>query len=137
MARNLTPQHVKIFRAYLAANQRVVAEQTRNDQYIPVAILNSFLGVVLWGDHDDNPTTLEEIAKRLGISPTTLSTHLRYLGDHYRAGKEGLGLVELENYVLNRRMKVVKLSRKGRALADQLAYILEGTRPNDNSEPSQ
>lgn len=134
MAPHLSGQHSKIFRAYLAANQRVVAEQTRSDQYIPVAILNTFIGVVLWGDREDGPVPLEEIARKLNMGPTTLSTHLRYLGDHYRSGKEGLGLVEMEPYLPNRRMKVVKLTRKGKALADQLAYLLEGASPNANTE---
>jgi len=122
-------------RAYLEANRRVQAAQTDATQYIPVTILNSFLGVALWGGYSnrEEPTPLEVIAERLGITPQTLSTHLRYLGDRYREGKEGMGLVELDTYVLNRRMKVARLTAKGKALADQLMYILRGT--HDDNPP--
>ncbi|UIY29208.1 hypothetical protein LZK73_21990 [Neorhizobium galegae] len=122
-------------RAYLEANKRVQAAQTDDTQYIPVTILNSFLGVALWGASNDkgDPVPLEVIADRLGITPQTLSTHMRYLGDKYREGKEGMGLVELDTYVLNRRMKVAKLTHKGRQLADQLVYILRGT--HDDNPP--
>jgi DNA-binding transcriptional ArsR family regulator len=125
-------------RAYLEANRRVQAAQTDATQYIPVTILNSFLGVALWGGYSnrEEPTPLEVIAERLGITPQTLSTHLRYLGDRYREGKEGMGLVELDTYVLNRRMKVARLTAKGKALADQLMYILRGTQ-NDNPPQGQ
>ncbi|WP_230173174.1 hypothetical protein [Rhizobium sp. CECT 9324] len=125
-------------RAYLEANRRVQAAQTEDTQYIPITILNSFLGVALWGGltSKDEPTPLEVIAERLCITPQTLSTHLRYLGDKYRDGKEGMGLVELDTYVLNRRMKVAKLTPKGRALADQLMYILRGA-TNDNPPQGQ
>ena len=134
----MDPKSHRAFRAYLAANQRVSAEQTRSDQFMTVSILNTFLGVALWGGDDGEPTTLETIAANLGISPTTLSTHLRYLGDTYREGKPGLGLVELEPYILNRRMKVVRLTRKGKTLADQIAYILQnGVPANADKETPQ
>lgn len=119
-------------RAYLEANRRMQAAQTDHTQYIPVTILNTFLGVVLWsGDERGEPVPLEVIADRLGITPQTLSTHLRYLGDKYREGKEGMGLVELDTYLINRRMKIARLTAKGKLLADQLVYILQGV-SNDN-----
>lgn len=121
----------RALRAYLEANRRIQAEQTNANQYIPVNILNSFLGVALWGDDDKGePMPLEHIAERLGIPPTTLSTHLRYLSDRYRGDKDGLGLVEIEIYPLNRRMRTARLTRKGRTIADQLAYILQGGKPD-------
>lgn len=129
-----TQQTHRLLRAYLEANRRVQAEQAEQSQYIPVAILNTFLGVVLWGyDASGDPVPLEEIAEKVGITPQTMSTHLRYLGDRYREGKEGMGLVELDTYLLNRRMKVARLTRKGRLLVEQLAFILEGGLPHDHS----
>lgn len=108
------------------------AAQTDSTQYIPVTVLNSFLGVVIWSvDERGEPVPLEVMAERLGITPQTFSTHLRYLGDRYREGKEGMGLIELDTYILNRRMKVAKLTQKGKLLADQLLYILKGV-SNDN-----
>lgn len=131
------PQSSRVFRAYLEANRRISAEVVGADQYMTIAILNSFLGVVLWGGDDKEPTPLEVIAKNLGIAPTTFATHLAYLGEHYRKGKPGMGLVYLEPYLLNRRMKVAKLTRKGRSVADSLAYTLSGVQTNASEERSQ
>ncbi|TPJ33700.1 hypothetical protein [Mesorhizobium sp. B2-8-3] len=124
----MTPEQ-EVLRAYLEANKRVQATQT-DGQIMPLAILNTLLGAAIWGDDPvrGGPATLEELAGRLGIGPTTLSTHLRYLGDKYRSDKDGLGLVQVEEYPLNRRMKTVGLTHKGKALVDQLAYILSGVR---------
>jgi DNA-binding transcriptional ArsR family regulator len=121
-----------VLRAYLEANRRVQATQNDGGQIMPIAILNTFLGAAIWGYEKGDlsePATLEHLAERLGITPTTLSTHMRYLGDKYREGKEGLGLVEMDIYPLNRRQKIFRLTPKGKALAAQLAYILEGARP--------
>lgn len=125
-----------VLRAYLEANRRVQATQTADGQIMPIAILNTFIGAAIWGyemgDRGD-PATLEHLAERLGITPTTLSTHMRYLGDKYREGKDGLGLVELDIYPLNRRQKTFTLTPKGKALAAQLVYILLGARPHEHN----
>lgn len=131
------PKSSKVFRAYLEANRRITAEVVGDDQYMTVAILNSFLGVTLWGGDDKEPVPLEEIAKQLHIAPTTFATHLAYLGERYRKGKPGMGLVALEPYLLNRRMKVARLTQKGRAVADSLAYILSGVQHNASEERPQ
>ncbi|WP_266031255.1 helix-turn-helix domain-containing protein [Brucella intermedia] len=124
---NTTELHGRdTLRAYLEANRRIQAAQSDATQFIPVTILNSFLGVILFGtDASGHPVPLEEIAERLNITPQTFSTHLRYLGDKYREGKPGMDLVELDIYPINRRMKTVRLTRKGKALADQIIFILQ------------
>ncbi|MER9178908.1 hypothetical protein [Mesorhizobium sp. M0767] len=124
----------EVLRAYLEANKRVQATQT-DGQIMPLAILNTFLGAALWGEDTETrgePATLEALASRLDISPTTLSTHLRYLGDKYRADKEGLNLVAVETYDLNRRMKTFRLTKKGRKLASALAYTLLGVQQDEH-----
>ena len=114
-------------RAYLEANRRIQAAQSEATQYIPVTIVNTLLGVALWGgDENGEPVPLETIADKLGITPQTLSTHLRYLGDKYRQDKDGMDLIELDTYYPNRRMKIAKLTTKGKILVDQLVYILNG-----------
>jgi len=113
----------KHIRAYFEANRRLVAE-TRE---IPVAVAMSFLAVAIWeGGKDQNgePMTLEELAVKVGVSATTMSQHLRYLGDRYREGRPGLGLVDTEEYRPNRRKKVFYLTPRGRGLIRQLDLIL-------------
>ena len=115
-----------IFRAYIEANRRVQAEAHGNQQ-IPLGVLNTFLGVAIWGDDKaqrGEPATLEDLAEKLGMAPTTISQNIRYLSDKYRKEDDGLDLVTTEIYPLNRRKKTFRLTHKGRALASQIAYIL-------------
>lgn len=116
-------------RAYLEANRRVQVEQ-RDGQIMPLAILNTFLGVALWGSNREgaknDPWSQEELAGELGISPTTLSSHMQYLSPVFRDSKPGMGLVELDYFPDNRRQKLFRLTPKGQALAKQLSYIIQG-----------
>jgi DNA-binding MarR family transcriptional regulator len=127
----------KVLRAYLEANRRVQAAQTRPNQYVSLPILNSFLGIILWGkDGRGEPRPMEEIASSIGITPTTFNEHVKYLGDRLREGKEGMGLIQTETYPLNRRMKTTRLTRKGQILADQITFILQGVNQSDHSATS-
>jgi DNA-binding MarR family transcriptional regulator len=117
-------------KAYIAANQKVIAQSTGGQQ-ITLAVLNTLLGAAVWGSdktQGGEPATLEDLADHLGTSPTTISLHMRYLGDKYRADQPGLELVTTEIYPLNRRKKTFRLTRRGEALAKQLASTLEGRR---------
>lgn len=110
-------------RAYFEANRRMMVEH----RDMPVTIALTFLGAALWESREDQhgePMTLEELAVKVGSSATTISQHMRYLGEHYRDGKPGLGLVETEEYRHNRRKKVFRLTPKGRGLIRQLDLIL-------------
>src|SRR4029077_1920341 len=53
--------------------------------------------------------TVDEYAKRAGISPTTMSRHLLDLGEIDRTKQPGLGLVEGRTNVTNQREKVYEL----------------------------
>ena len=68
--------------------------------------------------------TVDEYAKRAGISPTTMSRHLLDLGDRTRKLQPGLGLVEGRDNIQNRREKNYSLTPKGRALATKVAGAL-------------
>lgn len=94
---------------------------------MPISIVNTLLGCFLWKHSEDQPgtpITILELSEKIGLPYTTVSRHLRYLGEEERTGVPGLGLVETEVYLLNRRQKTVKLTHKGRALMDRLRYIL-------------
>lgn len=98
---------------------------------IPMSVALTFLGVALWERQEDSgaePTTLEELAVKVGAPATTISQHLRYLGACYRDGRPGLGLVETEEYPHNRRKKVFYLTSKGRGLIRQIDMILRNSR---------
>jgi|HubBroStandDraft_5_1064220.scaffolds.fasta_scaffold64269_3 DNA-binding MarR family transcriptional regulator len=60
--------------------------------------------------------TVDDYAKRAGISPTTMSRHLLDLGQVDRNQDAGLGLVEGRVNVTNQRERVYELTAKGRAL---------------------
>lgn len=109
--------------AYFEASRRMMLEH----RDIPVSVSLTFLGVALWERHVDSakePMTLEELAVKVGAPASTISQHLRYLGEHYREGRPGLGLVVTEEYQHNRRKKVFHLTAKGRGLVRQLDMIL-------------
>jgi len=111
-------------RAYFEANKRLVAETKE----MPVLIANTFLAAALYEDvlhPNGDPMTLEDLAVRNGIVPTTISTHLAYLGEFYRRGKPGLGLVATHEFSGNRRRKTFELTPKGRRLIGQLELIFK------------
>lgn len=89
---------------------------------INAPIIATFLGVTLWGEDErpDDPISVQELAQRVGLSDTTVSRHLRYLGTQRRINVPGLGLVETRTHPVDRRRKVVYLTRQGQALRDQL-----------------
>lgn len=110
--------------AYFEANRRMLSEMDE----LSVTVLNTFLGVVLWGydRKQDDPLTIYELSEKIGLPYTTVSRHLRYLGEGERMTRgPAPKLVERHIYPLNRRQKVVSLTSKGRALGEQLMFILE------------
>lgn len=111
-------------RGYLEANRIMMAER----EEIPATIINTFLGVALWGSDGPKgePFTIKELAEKIGLPYTTVSRHLRYLGDKERTGVDGLGLVDTAIYLPNRRQKVAFLTSKGKALRDRLLFVTGG-----------
>lgn len=111
-------------RPYFEANRRVMVEWDS----IPVTTLNTFLGIAIWGYQRSSadPLSILELSQKVGLPYTTVSRHLRLLGDGERAGlsRTGPKLVETAVYPLNRRMKIAYLTARGKALADQLDFIL-------------
>lgn len=114
--------HTHPLRGYFEANRTIMSLRPE----IPTTIVNTFLGVALWGYEDDHkePITIKELSDMVGLPYATVSRHLRYLGDYERIGVEGMGLVKTDVYLMNRRQKVVSLTREGKALKDRLEYAL-------------
>ncbi|WP_210325274.1 hypothetical protein [Mesorhizobium silamurunense] len=105
---------------------RLIKSQARD---MPLGISIAFLAAAICGFDSrspDNAMTLEELADRVDVSPTTISQHLRYLGSGYREGTPGLGLVETARHPDNGRKKVFFLTGKGRDLVARLDRVLAG-----------
>lgn len=94
-------------------------------QEINAALINTFLGVCLWGEdpHGATEISITELAGRIGLPETTVSRHVRYLGQQERVGVEGMGLLDTKVHPVDRRRKIVFLTRTGRNLRDQLAFL--------------
>lgn len=121
----INTKDMRTLRAYFETTQKWldIYPEINNTQ------INTFLAIAMWGPQDKHgePVLLDEIAKRTGKAPTTISEHTRQLGVHpYRGGKVGAGLVTSEDYVLDRRRKVLRLTPTGTRLVEQLVYALEG-----------
>lgn len=95
---------------------------------MPLGIFIAFLIAAICGldpeSADDDAMALEELAKRVDVSPTAMSQHLRYLGPGYREGTPGLGLVGTARHPDNGRKKVVFLTDKGRDLIAMIDRLL-------------
>lgn len=106
---------------------RLIKSQTRD---MPLGISIAFLVAALCGlgprSAGGDAMALEELAKRVDVSPTTMSQHLRYLGAGYREGTPGLGLVETAPHPDNGRKKIVFLTAKGRDLVAKIDGLLAG-----------
>lgn len=109
----------RVLGAYMEANRLI--QTTRPE--MPVAIINTFLAIVLWGE-DNNPPCLLKLSEQLGIPASSMSRHVRYLSDWERAGKPGCGWVVVDIHPQDTRQRVARLSRRGRYMADQIRRVL-------------
>ena len=96
------------------------------EREINAAIINTFLGVAIWGadQRPYDPISLRELAQRVSLPATTVSRHLRYLGHHERKGVPGMGFVETFHLPDDARAKYVKLTPKGRAMVSELLSVV-------------
>lgn len=92
---------------------------------LPVSSVVVFAACAMWQSRSGNgePMSLEELASRVGKTPSALSAHMRYLSEHYRDGKEGMGLVRTYENRHNSRKKCFELTAKGEAVAAHLKYL--------------
>jgi len=118
-------RNTKIIKAQLEASRYMAGYS--ETLMLPVTVLSTFLGVALHGVQNARPgdelMSLEELAERMGISPSSMSAHLRYLSANYRDGKPGMGLVFLSDHPENRRKRTFGLTRSGTAVVEHLEGI--------------
>lgn len=72
-------------RAYFEANRVMLGIR----EEINASIINTFLGVAIWGgsNYAKEPLTIKELSAKVGLPYTTVSRHLRYLGELERQGR--------------------------------------------------
>ncbi len=91
------------------------------DKEIPAQVIATFLYVA---SHDDcNKIDME---KALAFSSASGSRNTDWLSEFHRLNKPGLGLITKYRDETNRRRQILKLTPKGRILANQLKQILYG-----------
>ena len=114
----------RALRTYFEAGQYMAS--LSSTLLLPVSVYVTFMGVAMWRDRrdkTDGPMPLEELAARTGNTPSSISAQLRYLGDRYRDGKPGFGLVRTYEHPTNGRMKTFDLTPRGEAVVEHLKYI--------------
>jgi DNA-binding MarR family transcriptional regulator len=67
-------------------------------------------------------------AKRAGISGSLMARHLEDLGDLNRYRQPGFGLVEQFSDPMDRRNRLMRLTPKGRGIAQKICDALTGSR---------
>jgi DNA-binding MarR family transcriptional regulator len=81
---------------------------------IPAQYMDSFWHVVM-----KEGLTVTEYAEIAGVSKSVMSRHLLDIGDYYRSGAPGLGLVTYRLSPHDARAHGVYLTEKGRKLANE------------------
>lgn len=103
------------FHQLLHINRLFMASQKE----ITIALISTFLGVAIWYEEHSagSRLSLGDLARRLGLPASTVSRHLRYLGERQRKGVPGMGLVEVMTTDDDARRKWVRLTPSGKELA--------------------
>ena len=79
------------------------------------------------------PIKMAEIAEELGLSQSTVSRNVAYLGDWNRHKSKGHQLVEAFEDPMERRRKLVRLTLKGKRFIKSLAEIVKCKKEHKNA----
>ena len=82
------------------------------------------IAVLLKGAKNPLPLKMAEIAEELGLSQSTISRNVAYLGDWNRRKEAGHKLVEAYEDPAERRRKLVRLTAKGKRFVKSLNEII-------------
>lgn len=91
------------------------------DPDLPIQYALSFLTIAR-----NEGLSIRDLSERLGIAQSSASRNVAALSKWHSFGKEGHDLVQAEEDPRERRRKIVTLTPRGRALARQLATLIEG-----------
>jgi DNA-binding MarR family transcriptional regulator len=106
---------------------RVLEALRHLDPDMPIQYALSFLTVA---QHEG--LSIRELSERLGIAQSSASRNVAALSRWHSFGKPGHDLVQSEEDPRERRRKVVTLTPKGRALAEELRAIVSPARRRDD-----
>lgn len=87
---------------------------------MPMQHVTAFILVALKQDE-----SVMEYARTAGVSPSLMTRHLADLGDVNRNHEEGFNLVEKKDDPMDRRVKRVKLTKKGQRLVEEMVRALK------------
>lgn len=69
-------------------------------------------------------TTMRELGEITGLSPASMSRNIAALSKQHRVGKAGHDLLVTSEDPAERRVKRVKLTAKGKKLADEITKVI-------------
>lgn len=117
----MPPTTERLLEAHMEANRLM---QTGRPE-MPISVMNTFLAIILRESEGqaERPCLLD-LSVELGLPATSMSRHVRYLGEFERRGVPGCGWVSVSIHPKDGRQRVVQLTRKGKAVADRLRRTL-------------
>lgn len=104
----------------LAQARKMIVEFRKLDDVMPTQAAEMFLLIAL-----DPGKRVSVYGEELGVAQSTASRNVQYLSDLHWKKKPGLGLVETTTDTYDSRMKLVRLTPKGKRVADAITEIME------------
>lgn len=99
---------------------RVMQRIRQLDPDVGVQAVETFFTVAATPD-----IPMADLQESLALASSSISRNVALLGAIHRAGRPGLGLLDAYEDPLNRRMKRVKLTKRGEHLMDSVVSELE------------
>ncbi|MFG1488107.1 MarR family transcriptional regulator [Oceanospirillum sp. HFRX-1_2] len=98
----------------------VITELRHIGPDMPIQTAATFLSVA-----NEEGITMKRLSEKLGISQSSVSRNVAALSKTHRLNKPGYDLLYAMEDPTERRRKIVRLTPKGRLLADKIAQCIE------------
>ena len=95
---------------------RVIEQLRRIDPDMPIAQAHCLIAIAM----SEDGLSLVDLAKKVGIGAASTSRYVAALGKVDRHRETGLGLVQAHEDPLERRKKIVSLTKKGKTFIEEL-----------------
>jgi DNA-binding MarR family transcriptional regulator len=100
--------------------RKMIVEFRKLDDVMPTQAAEMFLLIAL-----EPGKRVSVYGEELGVAQSTASRNVQYLSDLHWKKRPGLGLVETTPDTFDARMKLVRLTAKGRRVAQALVDIMD------------